>query len=359
MLHALLMAGGGGTRFWPRSRQHCPKQFLKFAGGRSLLQQALDRIEPLVPPERTWVITSTSQRQMVAEQLPSVPRERIVAEPCGRDTAACIGLGAALIATDDPDAILVAMPSDHVIEPEQEFRRAIQAGVQLAEDYPKASITFGVSATYAATGYGYIQRGKPLPPRQGVPIHEVRAFREKPDAATAQTYLQSGEYFWNSGIFIWRAATLLQLLHDRQPPLYFAIKRIADNWQTSERDEVFEQAYEPLERLSIDYAVMEGCKDGLVLAAPFRWDDVGSWQAFERMNPQDADGNTVRATHCGLNTHNCLIVGDPGRLVATVNLDHLIIVQDGDATLIADKRDEAAIKKLVAHLKQQGWEKYL
>jgi mannose-1-phosphate guanylyltransferase len=359
MLHALLMAGGGGTRFWPRSRQHCPKQFLKLAGGRTLLQQALDRIAGVAPPERTWIITSGGQEQLVAEQLPEIPRDRIIAEPCGRDTAACIGLGAALIAADDPDATLVAMPADHVIEPEQEFRRAVLAGVRLAEEHPRASIIFGIPPSHPATGYGYVHRGKPLVGRQGISVFAVESFKEKPDVETAERYVVSGEYYWNGGIFIWQVETLLAMLRERQPQLHTAIRRIATNWLTSERDEVFQQAYEPLQRLSIDYAVMEDCQEAIVIQAPFRWDDVGSWLAFERMHPQDAERNTIRATHCGLNTQNCLIVGDPGRLIATVNIENLIIVQDGDATLIADKRDEAAIKKLVGHLKQQGWDQYL
>ncbi len=358
MLHALIMAGGGGTRFWPRSRQRCPKQFLKLTGDRSLLQQAFDRMEGLATADRTWVITSASQQSLVAEQLPALPSGRIVAEPFGRDTAACIGLGAALIAAH-PDAVMVCTPADHVIEPEHELRRAVIAGARLAEEYPSALITIGITAQYPATGYGYIQRGPSLPGRQGVEAFRIAAFREKPDAETAEKYLQSGQYYWNSGIFIWRAATLLEALRQRQPALHAAVTRIANSWSTPQRDEVFAREYEPLKKVSIDYAVMEGCADGLVLQAPFRWDDVGSWQAIERMHPQDASRNTVLADHCGLNTRECLIVGDKGRLIATVGVENLIIVQDNDAVLVADKRDETAIKKLVEYLKQGGWEKYL
>jgi mannose-1-phosphate guanylyltransferase len=359
MLHALIMAGGGGTRFWPRSRQRCPKQFLRLTGDRTLLQQAVDRTEASVPPERTWVITSTSQEQLVAEQLPAIPRQRIIAEPMGRDTAACVGLGAALIAAADPEAVMVAAPSDHVIEPQQEYRRAIQAAVHLAEEHPRALITFGIPATFPATGYGYIQRGKELPGRLGVQAFLIQAFREKPDHTTAEAYVVSGQYFWNSGIFVWKAKTLLDVLRQRQPRLHDAIMHIAEAWESPRRDEVFAREYEPLRRLSIDHAVMEGCKEGIVIPAPFRWDDVGSWQAIERMSPQDANGNTVLANHCGLTTQGCLIVGDADRLIATVGVENLVIVQDGNAVLIADKRDEGAIKKLVELLKQSGREEYL
>ncbi len=358
MLHALLMAGGGGTRFWPRSRQNCPKQFLKIAGERSLLQQAFDRVEA-VSAERTGVITASRQRALVAEQLPGVAEERIVGEPVGRDTAACIGLGAALIARHDPDAVMVCTPADHVIEPPQEFRRAVLAGAGLAEEHAEALITIGVPPAFPATGYGYIQRGPEIPGRQGVTAFRIQAFREKPDADTAERYLVSGQFYWNSGIFIWKAATLLRELESRQPALHAAVSRIADAWPGPRREEVFRREYEPLKKLSIDFAVMEGCREGLVLAAPFHWDDLGSWQAVERMNPQDAAGNTVLATHVTVGAKDCLIVGELGRLIAAVGVENLVIVQDGDATLVADKRDEAGIKKLVELLKQKGLEQYL
>jgi mannose-1-phosphate guanylyltransferase len=359
MLHALIMAGGGGTRFWPRSRQRCPKQFLKLSGDRTLLQQALDRLEVVVPPERTWIITADSQRALVAEQLPQLPAERIVGEPCGRDTATCIGLGAALIQASDPEAVMVVTPADHVIAPEQEFRRAVQAAAHLAEEHPQAFLTMGIPPTYPATGYGYIRKGAALPGRMGIAVFRLDVFREKPDRATAERYLALGEYVWNSGIFLWKARTVLDALRQRHPGLHAAVVRVAEAWNRPEREQVFRREYEPLPRLSIDFAVMEGCAEGLILQAPFHWDDVGSWRAVERMYPQDEAGNTILATHCGLDTRDTLVVGEPGRLIATVGVKDLIIVQDGDATLIAHRGDEEAIKKLVAHLKQRGWDRYL
>jgi mannose-1-phosphate guanylyltransferase len=359
MLHALIMAGGGGTRFWPRSRQKRPKQFLPLAGERTLLQQAFDRIEALTTRERVWIITSSSQADLVAEQLPEVPRQHIIAEPCGRDTAACIGIGAALIAASDPAAVMVAMPADHIIEPEATFRKTIQAAEQLAGEFADALITFGVAPTFPATGYGYIHRGAEIAGRLGTTVYRIEAFKEKPDANTAERYLTSGQFYWNSGIFVWRASTILKEFRNRQPQLHDAARQIADAWPTKNRSVVFQKVYEPLAKMSIDYAIMEGCASGLVLHATFTWDDVGSWQAIERRNPQDAEGNTILGKHCGLATKNCLIAGDSNHLIATAGVENLVIVQDGDATLIADKRDEAAIKKLVEHLKKSGWDKYL
>jgi mannose-1-phosphate guanylyltransferase len=358
-LHGLIMAGGGGTRFWPRSRQRFPKQFLNLTGDRSLIQQARHRLEALVSPEHTWVITSAQQRPLVLEQLPDVPPDQVVGEPVGRDTAACLGLGAAIVLARDPQASLVCTPADHVIEPVQEFRRTVQAAAGLAEEHPRALITFGITPSFPAQAYGYIQRGQPIAGRQGVPAFRIAAFKEKPDADTAEHYLQHGGYCWNSGIFVWKAAALLGELNRQRPEIHAVVHRIAQCWPTPERDAVFRQQYDAVTKISIDYAVMEHCAEGLMLQAPFTWDDVGSWEALERMHPQDAEHNTIQATHCGLGTRQCIVVGEPGRLIATAGLENLLIVQDGDATLVADRRDEAALKKLVERLKLMGFERFL
>jgi mannose-1-phosphate guanylyltransferase len=359
MLHAMIMAGGGGTRFWPRSRIKRPKQFLTLTGERTLLQQAADRIEAQVPPERTWVITSALHSAEVGRQLTALPAARIIGEPCGRDTAACIGLGAALIARQDPQAVMLVMPADHVIEPTQEFRRAAHVAEKMAEEHPTALITFGIPPTYPAVGYGYIHRGSEAVLRQGIPVYQVQGFREKPPIELAERYVAEGNYYWNSGIFVWKASTILLHLRERQPALHNAVQRIAEAWSTPERERILKREYEELEKISIDFAVMEHAKEVLVVQAPFRWDDVGSWLALERMHPQDAEGNTVLATHCGIATSNCVVVGDAGHLITTIGVANLLIVQDGNATLVADRREEATVKALVEKMKQKGLESYL
>jgi mannose-1-phosphate guanylyltransferase len=359
MLHAMIMAGGGGTRFWPRSRQKRPKQFLALGSERTLLQQALDRIEAQVPPGQTWVITAGAHREEAARQLPGLPAERLIGEPSGRDTAACIGLGAALIARQDPTAVMLVMSADHVIEPVQEFRRAAHVAEAMAEEHPKALITFGIPPTYPATGYGYIQRGPEVGHRQGINVFRVKCFREKPSADVAERFVASGEYFWNSGIFVWKVGTILDALAEQRPPLFAAVQRIASAWGTADGEAVLRREYEALDKVSIDYAVMERAREVLVVQAPYRWDDVGSWLALERMHPQDADGNTVLATYCGLDTRDCLIVADQGHLIATLGVKNLLIVQDGNATLVADRREEGTVKQLVEQLKKKGLESYL
>jgi mannose-1-phosphate guanylyltransferase len=359
MLHALIMAGGGGTRFWPRSRAARPKQFLSFVGERTLLQGTLERIEAQVLPERCWVITSAIHRDEALQQLPDVPASQVVGEPVGRDTAACIGLGAALIARQDPEATMVVMPADHAIEPVQEFRRAVHAATQLCDEFPDALVTFGIRPTEPATGYGYIHRGEFVVQRQGINSYRVESFREKPSKEVAEKYVASGEYDWNSGIFVWRAHTILGELARLKPAIHAAVQRIAEAWDTPDRNTVFREEYSRAEKISIDFAVMEKAGRVLVVQAPYQWDDVGSWLALERRNPQDALGNTIQALHVGINTSGCVIVADPGRIVATIGVSNLLIIQDGDALLVADRRDEGTVKDVVARLKTPGLEKFL
>lgn len=359
MLHALIMAGGGGTRFWPRSRKARPKQFLSLAGDRTLLQSTVDRIEAQVTPERTWIITGAAHRDEVLRQLPQLPPDQVIGEPCGRDTAPCIGLGAALIAARDPEAVMLVMPSDHSIEPAQEFRRAAHAAAALAEDHPKALITFGIVPERAATGYGYIRRGAALDPRQGVAVRRVREFKEKPDDETAAKYVASGEYYWNAGIFVGKVRAFLDQLSAHEPDLRAGIGRIAAAWGTDRRAAVLTETFPTLKKISIDYAVMERAPEVLVLEAPYKWDDVGSWLALERMRPQDADRNTVQGTHVGVDTKNCVIVAEPGKVIATVGVRDLVIVQDGDCILIAERSKEGDVKEIVARLGKANLEKYL
>jgi mannose-1-phosphate guanylyltransferase len=323
------------------------------------LQQAADRVLPLVPRNGLWVITNEAYRSETARQLPALPEDQIVGEPVGRDTAACIGLGAALIARQDSNALMIAMPADHLIEPDSEFQRAVNVAKQLVLERPHALVTFGIRPNFPATGYGYIHRQAEKMTRDGIAVYRVQQFKEKPNVESARRFLDSGEYYWNSGIFIWNVETILAALAEYQPALHGALSRIADAWQSAQRQEVFRKEYERLERISIDFAVMERAKEVLVLEAPYKWDDVGSWLALERTRSQDADGNTILAQHAGLKTHNCLVVGDRHHLITTIGVENLLIVQDGNSTLVADRSDEATVKQLVELLKKMGLESYL
>lgn len=361
MLHAMIMAGGGGTRFWPRSRSKRPKQFLTFSGDRTLLQGTVDRVAAQIPPERTWVITGEAYVAETRAQLPEVPPQNIIGEPAARDTAPCVGLGAAIIGKVDPDATIAVMPADHAIEPVQEFRRALHAAEQFANDFPEKLITFGIRPTFPSTGYGYIKRGDPAGTRQAVNASSVIEFKEKPLAEVAEQYVASGDYDWNSGIFVWKPRTILGELHARKPEIHATVLRIAAAWGTPAWTDVFRASYETAEKISIDFAVMqEAAKAGkvLVLNAPYTWDDVGSWLALERGNPQDAENNTVQALHCGIKTTNCVIVGDADRMIGTYGVSNLLIVQDGNAILVADRKYEDKVKEIVDKLKTTGRGEY-
>lgn len=361
MLHAMIMAGGGGTRFWPRSRAQRPKQFLTFSGDRTLLQGTVDRVSAQIPPERTWVITGEAYVAETRAQLPEVPPQNIIGEPQGRDTAPCVGLGAAIIGKADPDATIAVMPADHVIEPVQEFRRALHAAEQFLHDAPEKLVTFGIRPTFASTGYGYIKRGEAAGTRQGVTALNVAEFKEKPVEEVAKQYVADGNYDWNSGIFVWKPRSILAELHASTPGTHATVLRIAAAWGTPAFADVFRTEYPTAEKVSIDYAVMqEAGKSGkvLVLQAPFTWDDVGSWLALERRNPQDANRNTVQALHCGIRTTNCVIAGDSTRLIATYGVSDLVIIQDGNATLVIDRKYEDRVKEIVDELKKANRGEY-
>jgi mannose-1-phosphate guanylyltransferase len=291
--------------------------------------------------------------------LPGLPGDHVVGEPCGRDTAACVGLGAALVARHDPDATLLVTPADHVIEPAREFGRAVHVAAQMIEEHPRAIVTFGIPPTFPSTGYGYVQRGTQLAQRQGISVFRVAAFREKPIAHVAEQFFVSGEYFWNSGIFVWKAATVLAALAEHRPALHDAVRRIADAWDSGRRQEVLEREYSSIEKVSIDYAVMEHAKDVLVVQAPYKWDDVGSWLALERLHPQDGHGNTVQGPHVSIKTENCVVVGDPDKMIATIGVRDLLIIQDGDCTLVAQKSEESTVKAVVEELRKRRLDKYL
>ena len=314
------MAGGGGTRFWPRSRAARPKQFLALAGQETLFQMAVDRVADMVQKGHTWIGTAAKYRDQCQTQAAHILPEHVVGEPSGRDTAPCIGLAAALIAQDDPDAVMLVMPADHVIEPASEFHRAVKSAVAAITANPDALVTFGITPTYAATGYGYIHRGDEVGRFADDKVYRVDQFREKPKAEVAEQFVDEGGYYWNSGIFVWRVRRDLSELRRNKPALADGIAKIADAWDTPKRPEVLAADYPTLEKISIDYAVMEQAKSAMVLEAPFDWDDVGSWLALERLIKPDAAGNTVLATHAGINTENCVVVGDADRLIATVGV---------------------------------------
>jgi mannose-1-phosphate guanylyltransferase len=368
MLHIVVMAGGAGTRFWPESRAARPKQLLLLAGKRSMLQMAVDRLGPLGSAENLWILTSAALTKAAHAQLPQLPADHIIGEPCKRDTAPCIGLAALLLSRSDPQATMVVMPADQVIQPDDQFQQAILAAAALVDEQPQRIITFGIKPIYPATTFGYIERGEqlkvdlPSARRTGAVdqhVYHVSHFREKPPADVAQQYLASGRFYWNSGIFVWKTATILKALEQRQPETMARLRTIVSAWNRPNAAEVFAREFAAIKGISIDYAVMEQAADVAVIEAPFTWDDVGTWQAVARLAGTDAEGNTVTGRHVEINTHRSIIRTAGNHLIATVGVDDLIVVHTPDATLVANRHDEESIRRIVKLLEERGWTEYL
>jgi mannose-1-phosphate guanylyltransferase len=360
MLHAIVMAGGSGTRFWPASRAALPKQLLPLAGERTLLEDTVARLEGLVPPERVLVVTSSRLLDAARRQLPQVPDAGLVGEPCKRDTAPCIGLAALLVSRHDPDATMAVMPSDHVITPAANFQNAIRQAAALVDAAPGRLVTFGIRPTYPAESFGYIQQGAALAGAPGAaPAHTVARFREKPPAQVAAEYLTAGNYLWNAGIFVWKAATILAALRERQPECLAHLERIAAAWDGPDREAVFAREFAAIKGISIDYAVLEHATDVVVIEAPFTWDDLGGWSAVARQRGVDAEGNTIVGRHLGIESVRTIVHAAGDHLVVTMGLEDMLVVHTPDATLVADRAREEAVRKVVAELEKRGWQEYL
>lgn len=355
MLHAIIMAGGSGTRFWPASTKDSPKQLLQLVGDSTMIRQTVDRLDGLVAPEQTLIVTNERLIKTIAEQLPELPVTSLVGEPCKRDTAPCIGLAALLVSRDDPDAVMAVMPADHVISPTAKFQAAIKQAATMVENNPEQIVTFGIRPTYPAEIFGYIQRGKSL----GEGAYQVSRFREKPDAATAEKYLDSGDFYWNSGIFVWKASTILDALAKRQAAMLGHLERIVEAWGTPEQEKIFTQEFTAIDGISIDYAVMEHATDVAVIEAPYDWDDLGGWQSLARLHGTDEAGNTIIGKYLGLNTQGTIVRTDGEHLVVTLGLKDCIVVHTPKATLVANKNDEESIREVVKELEGRGWGEYL
>lgn len=325
-----------------------------------MLQDTVQRTAELCPPEQVTIVTNAALVDTVADQLQTFPGARIVGEPAKRDTAPCIALAASLALARDPQATMLIMPSDHLIANRNLFTQAVRAAMTAIDQDPEQLITFGIPPTYPAEVFGYIERSAEPLPGNVFPTFSVSRFREKPDAVTAAQFLATDRFYWNAGIFVWRASTVLQALRNFEPAMMQIIDRIAATIDSPAFAATLNEEFPKIQGKSIDFAIMERYPQVRVIAAPFDWDDVGNWTAVERLQSLDSSGNAVDAQrHIGINTRSCIIRGDQQKLLVTLGVSDLIIVQTDDATLIAHKRDEASVKQVVDELEKRGWRELL
>ncbi len=363
--YTVIIAGGKGTRFWPLSRSQRPKQLLKIFSAKSLIKETADRVESLCGRSRTLVVTVAEQAGALARELRLLPRKNFIAEPQGKNTAACIGLAALEVTARDPAAVMVILPADHWVDDKHAFCRTLRAAVTLAIRHDQL-ITIGIPPAYPETGYGYIVRDEALSGNSRPTAYKVNQFKEKPSIATAQELMSQGA-LWNSGIFVWKASTLLELLKRYQPSIASGLESIGKAAQgqslgnsTPRLRAVMRQAYENFPNISIDHAVLENAgSEGRVLTIEgnFRWSDVGSWAAVHRMLPRDAQGNAGNCKWLGFDAKNCLVHA-PDRLVVLLGLEDALVVDTPDALLVGDLKRSQEIRDVVEELKKKGYGSY-
>lgn len=349
------MAGGRGERFWPKSRKNLPKQFLALTDdGKTMIQLTVDRIRPLVELEDIYIATNRNYKELVKEQLPGIPEGNILCEPVGKNTAPCIGLGAVHIAHKYDDAMMLVLPSDHLIKFNNMFLNAIRNACQVAEEGDNL-VTLGITPNYPETGYGYIKFD---PHSMEGNAYTVERFVEKPTLEVAKEYLATEEYLWNSGMFIWKVSSILKNIETYIPQVYAGLQKIQAAIATDQQEQILEEEFVQMPSISIDYGVMEKAEHIFTIPGTFGWDDVGSWLAVERIKKSNESGNVVTGNVITVDTNNCIIQGE-NKLIAAVGLEDLVIVDTADAVLICEKDKVSEIRKVIENLKICNREEYL
>ena len=352
--YGVVMAGGGGTRFWPLSRQALPKQLLSLNGKELMINETIHRIQKAIALEDIFVVTGQNQSNEMASALEGeIRQDHMLLEPSARNTAACIGYAAFEILKKYGDGIMCVFPSDHYIGNTGHFLKALETAIAAAEEQNRL-VTIGIQPEYPATGYGYIQYDK----KENTPVKKVLSFREKPDAATAKRYLESDSYLWNSGMFIWKASTIIDRYQKLLPSVYDCLSRIAQAMGTPHEDETIQEFYPRIPSISIDYGILEHAEDVLVVPGDFIWNDVGSWDNLGIFHQEDENGNIVNGHLVQIDTSNCICYAKD-KLIATIGVENLVIVEAGDALLVCDRDRVQEVKRIVERLEQEGKKEYL
>ncbi|MBC8526544.1 MAG: mannose-1-phosphate guanylyltransferase [Candidatus Cloacimonetes bacterium] len=343
---ALIMAGGIGTRFWPLSTKNKPKQFLNILGNRSMIQQTVDRISSQTDYKNIYVVTNYEQKELVKEHLPQLPAENIIAEPVGRNTAACIGLGAILLSDKyTADETMLVLPADHYIGKPEKFLEIVSFASRFAKE-SKNLITFGIKPTFPATGYGYIESEEKITDGK-FPIYTVKRFKEKPDLETAKAFVSSGYFFWNSGMFLWRIDAILDAIQKYMPALFLNLTKIKELLK-NKRCSKIKEIYQNLESIPIDIGIMEKAENATVIPIDIDWNDIGSWQAVYDLMPKDENGNCFTGNIINHNSKNNYILSEnKKKTIALAGVENLIIVDTKEALLICKKEKSQDVKKIV------------
>lgn len=361
--YAVVLAGGSGTRLWPTSRDNTPKQFLKLGGDRTMLQTTIDRILPLIPWERVIVVTNAAYSQDVQNQLPEIPVENIVAEPMRRDTAMAMAIGSLIARSRDPQAIVANVSSDHVLKDEEEYRSVIETAIEIAAE-KEYLLAVGIKPTSANINFGYIQAGKVWGERNGRTLYRAARFKEKPDAETAQKFVDAGNFYWNANMYTWHVDAMFEAFAQHMPSMMPSFERVAAAVDTPNFVSVLEQEYEKVEKISIDYAISEKVDNLALLEGDFGWDDIGLWSTVYELGKKDENGTVV--VQEGEDTAQVVSVGSKnnlvstnGRLIATIGVEDMVVIDSKDVVLILPRSKAADVKKIVEQLKEKGLEQYL
>jgi mannose-1-phosphate guanylyltransferase len=352
-IYAVIMAGGVGSRFWPKSRERSPKQFMEIIGSGTMIQNTVTRLAPLVPKENIVVVTNEVHLELIRQQLPDLPEENILTEPVGRNTAPCIGLAAHWIQKRKPSSTMIVLPSDHLIRNTEEFLSVLGRGIRVANEN-RALVTIGIHPTHPETGYGYIQYddAPESNPDAAEGVYRVRTFAEKPNLETAVQFIKSGDFVWNSGMFIWKSDVILEEIAAHLPELSEQLSHVAATMETPEYSKALELAFGVIRSISIDYGVMEKAAQVFVVRGDFGWSDVGSWDEVVRLTPGDDEGNSFRGNVIRRDSRgNYIDAGD--KTIAAIGVDDLIVVSAGDAILICRKGRAQDVKEVVDFLRRK------
>lgn len=347
-VYAVILCGGKGERFWPKGRTRLPKQFMVLFGNRSMVQATSERVKNFCPLERQFFVTGERFASLLKKEL-RVKKRNLLLEPYGKNTAPAIGFAATVISCFDEDGVMVVLPADHLIAQRGAFLNAVALAVKAARS--GYLVTFGVAPSRPDTGYGYIHFGKKLMDGKGGSVHQVIAFKEKPDEETARNYLSRGEFLWNSGMFVWQVSVILEAFQRFLPDFYQELMRFKKSWARGEKARAVKRLYHTAPPISIDYAIMEKADNAAVVKAGFDWDDVGSWQALERHFPRDENGNVAVGLWFHLDSRNCIVYTDEG-VVAGLGISDLVVVRAGDAVLVAHRGVLDGLKQLLGQIGQ-------